>query len=67
MMELVKCKYCGKTLLEASGECIKICKSCKRDNHFIATSIGVIYIDVDNVNNIFRIDSSKIRKPLIPL
>jgi phage FluMu protein Com len=63
-MEIIKCKYCGKTLLEASGEGKKICKTCKKNNHFVATSIGVIYIDADNASNTFKIDSSKTRKPI---
>ncbi|MCR3759160.1 hypothetical protein KYB31_09175 [Clostridium felsineum] len=35
-MEILKCKKCGKTLLEAEGQAniIKVCPKCKTRNEF---------------------------------
>jgi phage FluMu protein Com len=41
----IRCKTCGKLLLEASGEVKKICPKCKTENHVVTTSQGIIQLN----------------------
>jgi phage FluMu protein Com len=41
VLQIIKCKGCGKVLCEANGEVKKICPKCKIMNHVIVTSLGV--------------------------
>ena len=44
-MQEIRCRTCGKLLLEASGEVKKICPKCKTVNHVVVTSQGVIQLN----------------------
>jgi len=45
-LQEIRCKNCGKLLLESTGEVKKICPKCKSVTHVIVTSKGIIDLSI---------------------